>query len=93
LYEDMTPERIQKQIRERTDADFLTGEGSYFELHTKPVAYVLSEFYHKLDALLPISFVDETSGIYIDKRANEFGITRKPGYKADRKSTRLNSSH
>lgn len=82
MYEDMTPERIQKQIRERTDADFLTGEGSYFELHTKPVAYVLSEFYHKLDAQIPISFVDETSGIYIDKRAGEFGITRKPGYKA-----------
>ena len=82
MYEDMTPERIQKQIRERTDADFLTGEGSYFELHTKPVAYVLSEFYHKLDSQIPISFVDETSGIYIDKRAGEFGITRKPGYKA-----------
>lgn len=82
MYEDITPEQIQKQIRERTDATCLTGEGSYFELHTKPVAYVLSEFYHKLDALIPIAFVDETSGIYIDKRAGEFGITRKPGYQA-----------
>ena len=62
MYEDMTPERIQKQIRERTDAAFLTGEGSYFEPHTKPVAYVLSEFYHKLATHIPISFVAETSG-------------------------------
>ena len=82
MYENVTPEGIQKRIRERVGTTVLTGEGSYFELHTKPVAYVLSELYHTLDAQIPISFVDETSGIYIDKRASEFGITRKPGYTA-----------
>ena len=79
----LTPEEIQGAcIRSRVDTTILTTEGSFFELHSKPVAYVLSELYHKLDAQIPISFVDETSGKYIDKRAGEFGITRKPGYKA-----------
>ena len=82
MYENVTPEQIQERIRSRVDTNIQTGEGSYFELHSKPVAYVLSELYHKLDAQIPISFVDETSGQYIDKRAGEFGITRKPGYKA-----------
>lgn len=82
MYETVTPEEIQERIRSRVDTTILTTEGSFFELHSKPVAYVLSELYHKLDAQIPISFVDETSGKYIDKRAGEFGITRKPGYKA-----------
>lgn len=82
MYENVTPEQIQAQIRSRVDTNIQTGEGSYFELHTKPIAYVLSELYHKLDAQIPIAFVNETSGQYIDKRAGEFGITRKPGCKA-----------
>lgn len=82
MYEDYTPERIQQQIRERAGTTVLTGEGSFFEMHTKPVAYVLNELYHTLDALIPIAFVDETSGLYIDKRAGEFGIARKPGQTA-----------
>lgn len=82
MYEDYSPELIQKRITDRVDTPLMTGEGSFFELHTKPVAYVLSEFYHKLDAAIPIAFVDETSGEYLVRRAAEFGIERKPGYRA-----------
>lgn len=82
MYEHITPERLQDEVKRRTDGDLLQREGSFFEMHTKPVAYILSELYHQLDATIPIAFVDETSGKYLEMRAAEFGITRKPGYRA-----------
>lgn len=82
MYEAMTPELIQRRMVDRLDTTVLTGEGSYTELVTKPVACELSEGYHQLDAAIPISFPDETSGKYLHMRAAEFGIFPKEGVKA-----------
>ena len=46
------------------------------------VAYEMWKYYQGLDAVIPIAYVDKTSGEYIDKRCSEYGITRKAGAKA-----------
>jgi uncharacterized phage protein gp47/JayE len=59
-----------------------TREGSYTNDLVSAVALELWKFYNSLNALIPIVYVDETSGEYIDKRAAYYGIIRKPGTKA-----------
>lgn len=56
-----------------------TREGSYFDTQIRAVAMEIAQAYFDLDAVVPIAFVDETSGGYIDMRAGEYGIVRKPG--------------
>lgn len=81
MYEDITPESIKQNIlRNITAVD--TREGSYTNELVSPTATELWKAYTAMNALLPIAFVDETSGEYIDKRCAEVGITRKAGTKA-----------
>ncbi|MEA5085109.1 MAG: baseplate J/gp47 family protein [Lachnospiraceae bacterium] len=81
LYEDVTPESLKEQILgEITKWD--TREGSFADILISPTAYVLWQTIQSLNSILPIAFVDETSGQYIDKRSGEFGIYRKEGTKA-----------
>lgn len=81
MFEDITPESIKEEILSGiTKSD--TREGSYTNNLISPVALELWKVYNSMNALLPIAYVDETSGKYIDKRASEVGIIRKPGTKA-----------
>ena len=81
MYEHLTPEYIKADAL----ADFHiaeTREGSYTNTIISPLTYELWKVYQSLDAVVPIVYVDETSGIYIDKSAESYGIIRKPGAKA-----------
>lgn len=78
MYEHITPEVIQERAARRVKTNLLTGEGSFFELHSKPVAMELSEGYHELDALHPKLYPGPEDGQYIDDAAAVDGITRKP---------------
>lgn len=81
MFEDKTPESIKAEILSNlTLVD--TREGSFTNDLVGPVALELWKLYESLKALLPIVFIDETSGEYIDKTAARYGITRKPGTKA-----------
>ena len=81
MFEDITPESIKQEIlSDITTAD--TREGSYTNKLVSPTATQIWKNYVAMNALLPIAYVDETSGEYIDKRAVEHGIIRKPGTKA-----------
>ena len=82
MYENITVEEIKREMLDRIPSGIETREGSYTNILLSPAAYELWKFYQSLDALIPIAFVDETSGEYIDKRCAEYGITRKPGTKA-----------
>jgi len=82
MYEDLTVEKIKSDILSRIHIDIDTREGSFTNDVISAVAYEIWKCYQSLDALLPIVFVDETSGEYIDKRCAEYGIIRKPGTKA-----------
>jgi len=81
MYEDLTPEYIKSDILEDIQlAD--TREGSYTNTIISPVAYEMWKVYQALDAVVPIVFVDETSGIFIDKNADAYGLLRKQGKQA-----------
>ena len=82
MYEEMTPEAIRSAILEKLNQVVDTREGSYTDDLIRGISTVLSDYYQATNALVPIAFVDETSGIYIDKRAQEYGITRRPGTRA-----------
>ncbi|MBS4960826.1 MAG: baseplate J/gp47 family protein [Clostridiales bacterium] len=84
MFENITVESLKRQMLEEiTEVD--TREGSYMNTMVSGVAYQVWELYQSMNALIPIAFVDETSGEYIDKRAGEFGLTRKKGTKATAK--------
>lgn len=87
MFEDITAESIKQNILNAMQTDIDKREGSYTSDMVAPVATELWKVYTAMNALLPIAFVDETSGEYIDKRAAEVGITRKAGTKAHAKLT------
>lgn len=82
MYEHITPESLKAAMLAELGANINTQEGSYTDTLLSPVALEIWNAYTALNAVLPIAFIDETSGEYIDKRCSEIGITRKPGTKA-----------
>lgn len=82
MYENITVEDIKKDILTRYQGDAQTNEGGYTNDMISGIAYKIWITLQSLDKVIPIAFVDESSGEYIDKRCAEFGIERKPGQKA-----------
>lgn len=82
MYEELTVEGIKRDILSRLSTEINVNEGSFTNDIISAVAYEVWKAYQSLDAIVPIAFVDENSGIYIDKRCAEYGIVRKPGAKA-----------
>ena len=82
MFEEKTPENIREQILASMSTELDKREGSYTSDLVSPVAYEIWKLYDKMNELIPIAFVDETSGEYIDKRCAEYGITRKEPQKA-----------
>ena len=82
MYEEYTVETIKNDILGRLSSDINTSEGSFTNDMTGAVAHEIWKYYQALNAIIPIAYVDETSGEYIDKRCAEYGIERKPGTKA-----------
>lgn len=82
MFEDMTPESIKKSILDAAGMGLETREGSFLDHLIGPVAVELWKLYQSMNALVPIAYVDESSGEYIDKRCGEYGLTRKPGTRA-----------
>ena len=80
-FDSLTPEGIQDMLRAFVEDDLglYAGEGGLLNIILAPGAYVFWEALQALRAQVSISFVDETSGAYIDKAAAAYGITRKPG--------------
>lgn len=86
MFEDITPESIKNEILENIE-NMDTREGSFCNTLISPAAYKMWEMLQSMNACIPIAFVDETSGEYIDKRASEFGLERKEGTKAKAEMT------
>lgn len=80
-FDSLTPEGIQDMLRAflSNELGLSTAEGTLLQIILAPGAYVFWEGLQALRAQVPISFVDETSGRFIDKNAAGYGITRKPG--------------
>lgn len=82
MFEDMTPEGIKQEILSAAGSGWDTREGSFLSDLAAPIANQIWKVYQSLNALIPIAYVDESSGGYIDLRCAEFGITRKAGTRA-----------
>ena len=81
MYEDLTPEYIKADILGDIElAD--TREGSYTNTLVSPVAYEIWKAYKALNSVIPMVYIDETSGPFIDIKAGGYGIRRKPGKNA-----------
>ena len=80
-FDSLTPEGIQDMLRAfiEDELGLYTGKGGLLQIILAPGAYVFWEGLQALRAQVPISFVDETSGRFIDKDAAAYGIVRKPG--------------
>ena len=82
MYEEKTPEAIRDKILEVLKGRMDTREGSFAGDLTAPLALELSKMYQALNAVVPMVYVDETSGVYIDKQCANYGLTRKAGSRA-----------
>lgn len=79
MFENYTPEMLKNRILGRLQSKLETREGSVTNDQVSAVSYELWIAYQMMDALIPIFYVDETSGIYLDKQAGDFGVVRKSG--------------
>lgn len=81
-YEQITPESIREEIFAALKTDIDTREGSFAGDVVAPTALELWKVYQSLSAIVPIAYPDETSGPYIDKKCQNYGIVRKEGSRA-----------
>lgn len=82
MYEDLNVEDVKDRILSKVTTNIDVREGSFTNDMISAIAYEIWKAYQSLDAIVPMIYVDETSGFYIDKRCAEFGIERKEGTKA-----------
>lgn len=78
LYSTQTAEELLDEMKANVRDDVDKREGSIVHDMLAPSAqrWELANFV--LDAILDLSFIDTAEGVYVDKRAEEQGITRKP---------------
>lgn len=82
MFEDKTPESIKAEIIAGLQTDISTREGSYTDTLIGPMALSQWKVYQGMNAAVPMFYVDENSGEYIDRACKRYGIYRKPGTKA-----------
>lgn len=82
MFDALTHEQILDTVMDLMSNDFSKMEGSYTNDIFRAWSFEACRLYKALNAMIPIIFPDETSGSYIDRWSNEFGITRRDGTKA-----------
>ncbi len=83
MYESVTAEEVQRRILSRLTTNLQTREGSFTADITAAAALELADIYHAMDGLEPRFYLEETSGMFIDRQAAVVGITRKAGTRAE----------
>lgn len=78
MYENKTYEDIKESIL-KTVKDIDKREGSFINDMVSPVAMELEGAYQEFNTMLGIMFLEDNTGEYLEKRANEYGIKRKQG--------------
>lgn len=82
MYEDQTFEVIMARLLSNVPSDVDKSEGSLVYDALAPAALELAQAYVQLDTIIALGFAQTTSGIYLDYRSGEHGITRKTATKA-----------
>lgn len=83
MYKDQTYEVIKERILDGNISNIDKKEGSFTNNMISPIAVEFARTYMEFEHILNILFVTDSYGEYLDKRANEFGIYRKMGTKAN----------
>jgi uncharacterized phage protein gp47/JayE len=81
-FEDQTFEAILERMLARLPDDIDKRQGSVVYDLLAPAAAELAQAYIEMDNVLNLGFADTTYGEYLDRRAAEQGLTRKPAVKA-----------
>lgn len=84
MYEHQTYDEILKRMLNRVPDDLDKREGSIIYDALAPAAAELAQFYIELDNQYILSFADTSSGEYLARRTEEFGVERYPATKARR---------
>jgi uncharacterized phage protein gp47/JayE len=82
MYENQTFDVIMDRLLEQVPNQYDKREGSFIWDALAPVALELMQAYAELDRTLQLAFAATTFGSYLDMRAAEHGLTRKPATKA-----------
>lgn len=82
MYEDQTEDAIKQRMLNAVSSDIDKREGSFIYDGISPAALELAAIYIELDRVIKLGFAQTTYGQYLDYRAGEHGLTRKPAVKA-----------
>ena len=82
MYEDMTKDRILSDLLSQAPEDIDTRQGSIYYDAVKGAAIVMARLYADLDITANLVYIDTTGGEYLDKKAEEHGLSRNPATKA-----------
>lgn len=85
MFDEMTYENILDDMLKRVNNDVDKREGSIIYDALAPAAYKLAETYYLLNNYVDLFFIDTTVGEYLDRKALDYGVTRKEAIKAIRK--------
>ncbi|PAD72380.1 baseplate J/gp47 family protein [Paenibacillus campinasensis] len=81
-FEDQTAAVILERMLDASPPDIDKRQGSVTYDLTAPAAIEIERAYVELDVVLAAGFADTTSGQWLDMRAKEYGLTRKPAVKS-----------
>ncbi len=84
MYEDMTFEKIMKQALDRVPNTFDKRQGAVIYDAVAPMAAELAQMYAECNRILELGFASTSSGKYLERKALELGVERKPAIKAER---------
>jgi uncharacterized phage protein gp47/JayE len=79
MYEINTKQAIEKRMLDRIKTDIDKSEGSFTYDAISPAAVELAQTYIELDGILEKAFAQTSFGEWLEKRAEEYGVYRKPG--------------
>lgn len=84
MYETESFKTILQRMLDRVPSDLDKREGSVIYDALAPAAVELASVYAELDVNLELSYGDTATGVYLDRRVAEHGVTRLPATKATR---------
>lgn len=85
MFEDMTYESILEDMLSRVTSDVDKHEGSIVYDALAPCAYQLAQTYFNLTNYIDLFFADTSVDEFLDRKAADYGITRKAAAQAVRK--------
>ncbi|MDF2935276.1 MAG: Baseplate family protein [Paenibacillaceae bacterium] len=83
MFEQETQEKLLKAMLGRLDQGIAKQEGTFSYDVTSALSVELAIAYAQLERVLRLGFAATSSGVYLDRRADEHGVTRRSAAKAN----------